>query len=196
MPARYYKFTAPAGDTYPLVEFFALDSNPLAAVSDLNPEFWQIPYAKKQAKWLDVAMQDSQAPWKIAFAHHPYLSNGRHGNAGMYDGFPGAGIIYYDFLTRHVCDRADLMLSGHDHELQWLHANKNCGKTQHIVSGAGAKTRQLKDTKRNKAYWQKGGVLGFFHITIHGDRLQGTVYTVDKVSGEYTEAFLKTIIRK
>lgn len=196
MPARYYHFSAPKNDTNPLIDFFALDSNPLAAVSDADPEFWQIPYSKKQSKWLDAELQNSKAPWKIAFAHHAFISNGRHANAGLYDGFPGAGVVYYDFLKDHMCNRIDVMIAGHDHELQWLKPTEKCGKTVHIVSGAGAKTRELTDRNRNAAYWQADGVLGFFYIEIEGDELRGTAYTVDKVSGEYQVAFEQTLQRK
>lgn len=194
MPARYYNFSAPANDINPLVEFFALDSNPLAAVADADPEYWQFPYRNKQANWFNLAIQNSTAPWKIAFAHHAYLSNGKHGNAGMYDGFPGAGVIYRNFLKDNVCDRVDVMIAGHDHELQWLKPTDSCGKTMHIVSGAGAKMRDLKGTK-NDAYWQQDGVLGFFYIEIEGDEFRGTAYTVDSVSGQHQAAFSQTITR-
>lgn len=196
MPARYYTFTAPANDINPLAEFYALDSNPLAAVADADPEYWQFPYREKQANWFNLAIQNSTAPWKIAFAHHPYLSNGKHGNAGMYDGFPGAGVIYRNFLKDNVCDRVDLLIAGHDHEMQWLKPTDSCGKTGHMVSGAGAKTRELKDRERNDAYWQADGVLGFFYIELEGDELRGTAYTVDKVSGEYQAAFSQTLQRQ
>ncbi len=195
MPARYYNFSAPKGDVNPLVEFYALDSNPLAGVADADPEYWQFPYRNKQANWFNLGIQNSTAPWKIAFAHHAYLSNGKHGNAGIYDGFPGAGIIYRNFLKDNVCDRVDVMIAGHDHELQWLKPTESCGKTFHIVSGAGAKTRDLKGTK-NPHYWQKDGVLGFFYIEIEGDEFRGTAYTVNKVSGEYEAAFSKTLTRQ
>lgn len=196
MPARYYNFTAPKGDVQPLVEFFSLDSNPLAAVADADPEYWQLPYRDKQQRWLDVELQDSNAPWKIAFAHHAFISNGKHGNAGMYDGFPGAGVIYYNMLKKHVCDRVDVMIAGHDHDLQWLKPVDKCGKTFHIVSGAGGKTRELKNKDKNPAYWQADNTLGFFYIEIEGDEFRGTAYTVDNDSGEHLAAFAQTLTRQ
>ena len=196
MPARYYVFNAPLNDEQPLVTFISMDSNPLAAVGDADAEYWQLPYKKKEAEWLDNALSSSVAPWKIAFAHHPFLSNGRHGNAGLYDGVPGAGVIYYDMIRDHVCNKADVIIAGHDHDLQWLEPVDQCGKTFHIVSGAGAKSRELKDEERNEAYWQQGDSLGFFYIEISGDEFHGTVYTVDKISGEYNAAFSKTLSRQ
>ena len=196
MPARYYTFSAPLNEEQPLVNFFSLDSNPLAAVGDADAEYWQLPYKKTQAKWIDRELNDASAPWKIAFAHHPFLSNGKHGNAGMYDGFPGAGVVYYDMLKDHVCNKVDVMIAGHDHELQFLKSVDKCGKTLHMVSGAGGKSREFKDTERNAAYWQQDKTLGFFYIEIAGDEFRATSYTVDKVSGEVTRAFDKTLTRQ
>jgi hypothetical protein len=196
MPARYYNFTAPKGDVEPLVEFFSLDSNPLAAVSDGDPEYWQLPYRDRQQRWLEVELQDSNAPWKIAFAHHAFISNGKHGNAGLYDGFPGAGVVYYKMLKNHVCDRVDVMIAGHDHDLQWLKPVDKCGKTFHIISGAGGKMRELKKPNNNPAYWQADNTLGFFYIEIEGDEFRGTAYTVDPSSGEVNAAFNQTLTRQ
>ena len=196
MPARYFTFTAPQNDQQPLVRFLALDSNPLAAVGDADASYWQLPYKKQQADWINATLKSSQAPWNIAFAHHPFISNGKHGNAGLYDGFPGAGVIYYDMIKDHVCNKVDLFLAGHDHDLQFLKPVNNCGKTVHFVSGAGAKTRELKDQNRNPAYWQASNVLGFFWLEITGDTLQVTAYTVDKVSGEHTAAYSQTLTRQ
>lgn len=193
MPARYYRFGAPLNDQKPLVDFFSLDSNPLAAISDFDYKYWQLPYKKQQGEWIDAEMQKSTAPWKIAFAHHPYMSNGRHGNAGIYDYVPGLGLVYKNFLEKHVCDRADVIIAGHDHDLQWLRPVQNCGKTFHIVSGAGAKTRGFTNPDRNKSYWQADETLGFFYIEIEGNEFRGTAYTVDAGTGVFRAAHQQTL---
>ena len=195
MPARYYTFNAPLADEEPLINFISVDSNPLAAVADADADYWQLPYKKKQAEWLDNVMETSTAPWKIVFAHHPFISNGKHGNAGIYDGVPGAGIAYFDLLREHVCNRAQVIITGHDHDMQVLNATDNCGKTRQIVSGAGAKTRSLQDEERNAADWQQGDILGFFHIEVNGDAMTVTAITVDPQSGEHQEAFSTVINR-
>lgn len=189
MPARMYSFTAPLKQDNPLVEFISLDSNPLAAVSDGDYAYWQLPYRDKEAKWLKNTLANSTTPWKIAFSHHPFISNGRHGNAGLYDGVPGAGVVYYNMLKNNLCGKVDLLISGHDHDLQLLKASDKCGKTVQIVSGAGAKSRDLKDANRNAAHWQLGGTLGFFHLHIEGDVLKISVYTVDSDTGEVNLAY-------
>jgi len=179
MPARYYHFTAPLNADVPLVDFFSLDSNPLAAVSDFNHEYWQLPYKKKHSDWMDDAYSNSTAQWKVAFAHHPMYSNGKHGNAGIYDGVPLFGQVWKDFLKDHVCDRVDLIITGHDHDLQFIKPQDKCGKTQHIVSGAGGKTREFTDPDRNATYWQKDGTYGFFWLEMKDNQLTVQAWTVN-----------------
>ena len=101
-----------------------------------------------QGQKTDVRSWISQAPvgaWKIAFGHHPYISNGKHGNAGSYDGVPflpiANGEHVKNFIEDEICGNVDLYLCGHDHSLQDL--KPTCG-TEFIVSGAGAKSTEIK----------------------------------------------------
>ncbi len=195
MPARYYHFSAPLKAKRPLVDFFSLDSNPLAGLSDLDKDYWQLPYKKQQAQWFDETIKSSLGQWKIAFAHHPYISNGRHGNAGLYDYVAGLGKTYKDFLEQEVCHKVDVIIAGHDHDLQWLKPVESCGKTFHIVSGAGAKIRSFSNPERNPSYWQVDEVLGFFYIEIEGNEFRGTAYQLN-ADGEYFIAHQQTLIRQ
>jgi tartrate-resistant acid phosphatase type 5 len=93
-------------------------------------------------------------PWRIAFGHHPYLSNGRHGNAGSYDGviidgLIGSGTTIKAFIEDYVLGRFDVFLCGHDHNLQDLGEVEG---TQLLVSGGGATSRTLQGS--NQALWQ------------------------------------------
>jgi tartrate-resistant acid phosphatase type 5 len=185
MPARYYSFTWPETGT-PLVEFFSLDSNPLTAiVPDLNPQWSHLTYATEQTEWLSEGLQKSKAPWKIAFAHHPYLSNGLHGNAGNYDGVPEAlpitsnGSPYKAMLNSTLCQHADMMLAGHDHDLEWIKPIDSCAKVQHFVSGAAEGPRPFGSATRNATYWQVDNTLGFFWYRIEGDKFTAAAYTLD-----------------
>ena len=188
MPARYYQFTAPLASETPLVTFFSLDSNPLAAVTDLDPDYRQRDYYHVQEDWIEAENSVTTTAWKIAFSHHPYISNGRHGNAGWYDGVPGFGYAFYDFVGDNLCGDFDLLISGHDHDLQILPPVDRCEGMAQIVSGAGAKQRPLDDVNRNPAEFQQGDTLGFMHLTIEGDELNVRVYTVDDVTGEHALA--------
>ena len=113
------------------------------------------------AGWLASSM----TTWKIAFGHHPYFSNGSHGNAGNYDGLwyvpiaGGQGVK--KFFDDNVCGKVDLYLSGHDHSRQWM--VDTCKGTELAVSGAGASPTDLKG--KNAVRWQ-ANTLGFLYVTI------------------------------
>ncbi len=183
MPSRYYRFTAGDG----LAEFFSLDSNPMTSiVADPAPAWNFLTYGQAQQQWLADALQTSSAKWKIVFSHHPYLSNGVHGNAGTFDGQPAgtpgtsAGGPWKQMLEATVCAKgADLMIVGHDHDLEHLKPVAGCGKTHFIVSGAAEGPRPFGDAARNASYWQKDLTLGFFLIRLEATQFTVTAYTLD-----------------
>ncbi len=129
MPSNYYAFSAGPAD------LFALDTTFV---------FWH--GHGDQRDWLREGLASSDARWKVVFGHHPLRSNGQHGNAGRYEGLPtivpyASGRAIEALLSEEVCGVADLYLSGHEHNLQWISA---CG-TELIVSGSGAKATPLVD---------------------------------------------------
>ena len=178
MPARHFKWLL--ND----VEFFAGDTNrSMFSVDDeVRRDF---------ETWLPA----SAARWKIVFAHHPYLSNGPHGNAGTYDELPfmpvANGASVKSFLDDRVCGLADLYVSGHDHSMQWL--EDTCSrdgstlKTQLIVSGAGAKTTNLPG--KQKVHYQSND-LGFVYVVIQGNTLTASFHDVNGVQ-QYTRTVSK-----
>ncbi|MDF1693693.1 MAG: metallophosphoesterase [Zhongshania sp.] len=186
MPSRYYRFTQGGEASAPLVELFGVDSNQIAGgFPDSDENYSYNNYGLVQAQWLNAAMADSKAKWKIVFAHHPYISNGSHGNAGNYDGAPAfvapvlAGERYKAFVEETVCDKADFFFAGHDHDLQWLMPVASCGKTGFILSGAASKTRSLEHRDDNPVFYEKGDSYGFVWVEIKGDKMVGEVYQVD-----------------
>lgn len=202
MPARYYTFTAPLGSAAPLVEFWGLDSNPLAAiVPDLDPAWlWPI-YGATQLQWLQETSQASSARWKIAMSHHPYLSNGLHGNAGSADGtsplVPGtiSAQPWKEFVEAGICAEGfDLHLQGHDHDLEWIKPQPQCGDTHFIVSGAADSPRNFGDAERNEVFYQQDQVLGFFWFEVTQGSLLGAVYQLDG-DGRPQVAFEKTLTK-
>ena len=53
---------------------------------DTNELFWSPWFgADDQYAWFEQEIT-SVNEWTIAFGHHPYISNGQHGNAGTYEG--------------------------------------------------------------------------------------------------------------
>ena len=187
MPDRYYKFTGGEQENgKPLVAFFGIDSSQVAGgFPDSDENYAYNSFGLAQAQWLKSSIEASQAQWKFVFAHHPYVSNGSHGNAGNYDGVPGfllpvlAGERYKAFLEETMCDRADFLFAGHDHDLQWLMSHPDCGKTEFIVSGAASKTRSLVNRNNNPVYYEKGDSYGFMWVEISGDQFSGEMFEVD-----------------
>lgn len=124
-----------------------------------------------QETWLAQELAASTSEWRIAYGHHPYLSNGPHGNAGNYEGLPdfipyAAGTEIKDFMDANLCGNVDLYLCGHDHSRQWL--VDTCQGTELIVSGAGAKRTDIEGN--NPTYWQDtdDDTEGFVWIEILG----------------------------
>lgn len=125
LPSRWYVFERGAAT------LFALSSYLL--VRDFERDAQQSFFVEEIAA--------SSLPWRIVLSHHPYLSNGYHGNAGEYDGrldgSKGSGIHYKEFVDEVLCGNVDLFLSGHDHNLQVLPGTESCPGL-FVVSGAGA----------------------------------------------------------
>lgn len=211
MPSRYHSFTTPlnaaAGST-PQAEFYSLDSNPLTSIlADPLPAWNFLIYGAEQQTWFTETLKASKARWKIAFAHHPYVSNGLHGNAGNYDGIPSivpgtpSGKPWKDFLDATVCkEGVDIFLQGHDHELEWLKPVPACGKTHFFVSGAAEGPRPFGDANRNPTYWQVDNTLGFFWFELRDDNFTAAAYTLDAAmklplgsNGKPTPAFEQTL---
>jgi hypothetical protein len=123
--------------------------------------------------WLAV----STAKWKIVFGHHPYLSNGPHGNAGAYDGLPlvpvtnGANVK--SFLDDVVCGKADVYISGHDHVIEWM--TETCQGTELITAGTGAESTELKGSNATR---YQGLELGFLYAVVTSTSFTGEL--VDK----------------
>lgn len=168
MPDRYYTFEK--GN----VEFFAIDSGP-AEIAVL-PVWAPTMRGPAQQTWLAGAMAQSDADWKIAFAHHPYRSNGVHGDAGTFDGTPGRGAAYEAMLEEAMCPEADVFFAGHDHDLQWLEPAASCPGVELIVSGAAAKTRGQGSGTQHPAHFERYDTNGFLWVEIDGDRFTGVFY--------------------
>ena len=121
-----------------------------------------------QERMINEAYAQAQGKWVIVAAHHPYLSNGNHGNAGNYErvGWPAfvSGADVKKFIERNVCGKAQLYISGHDHNLQLTDGKiAGCALTQFAISGAGASTEDL--AKRNVTLFESQQ-LGYLTLTI------------------------------
>ncbi|MEV6660357.1 metallophosphoesterase [Nocardia fluminea] len=214
MPSRYYSLRAPQTD--PVVELFVLDLTPLAAlIPPLLSPYWNIDgeYMNAQREWLDRALAESTAEWKVVCTHFPYLSNGSHGNAGSYDGLPAPlnGAPAKRFYEDHVLGKVNLLLAGHDHSLQVLEPTIATKGARQIVSGAAAKTSGAKGSgsaglgssgsgslgggsgssggSKTKALYESHDRLGFMVLDLTPAMANLRVVTVDPATGTGTEVF-------
>lgn len=162
LPSEFYSFTAEH------VRFFGLDTNAVM-VEDIWGD-------SGQDAWLQDQLASSTSDWHIAFGHHPYVSNGRHGNAGEYEGYDwlpiANGATVKDFMDDSLCGQVDLYLAGHDHNRQWL--EPTCG-TEFIVSGAAAKTTDL-EGRGTPTFFEDDEAEGFVWIELRDNVLTGVFY--------------------
>jgi hypothetical protein len=118
--------------------------------------------------------------WVIVFGHHPYVSNGAHGDAGSFreGGFrlwPGA--LFQHFMSQRVMGRADLYLAGHDHNLQFF-SNPHGHGTAQLLSGSGAKCTGRGAYASDRAEMERYG-FGFALVEAHRDRMVVSFHDYD-----------------
>jgi tartrate-resistant acid phosphatase type 5 len=166
MPHFWYTFTSASGGT----QFFAFDTQRMMFNHQVND----------QRDWFAQEMTASQSSWKVAFAHHPYISNGEHGNAGNYEGFPGipviSGVHVKAFIDDLVCGQAQIYISGHDHNRQAF--DPVCG-TYFFVSGAAAKTSEFAFRDDNPTLWGDDTRAGFLWVEILDENMTAAFYDLD-----------------
>ncbi len=181
MPSRYYSVA------HDQALFLGLDTNALMVdefiIGDVD--------ADEQAAWFDQTVSESTALWKFAYGHHPYISNGSHGNAGNYEGLPWVPIVngekIEEFVDESVCGKIDVYFAGHDHNRQWL--EPTCG-TEFVVSGAAAKNTDLEWRDDNPTFYDDDTSPGFLYVEIDANLLIGRFYDKD---GEMN--FERTIVK-
>lgn len=187
LPATYYTFT------WNHVGLIVLDTNSI---------LWSDTTYGDQAAWLPQAMMEvAGKDWVFVAGHHPYRSNGTHGNAGNYDAPEIAGIplpnplpiqngaAMKDFFDAHVCGLGQVYFAGHDHSRQWLNEPGALCGTELIVSGAGASTTELRD-RGNAAFYEDADEEGFLYVDVDGDRFTGAFYDGDG-NLDFTRTFTK-----
>jgi predicted phosphodiesterase len=84
----------------------------------------------EQIDWLDKTISTAKTKWKIVMGHHPIRSYGQHGDTPY----------LVEGLLPRLCNKVDLYLAGHDHDMQAL--KDPCGLNM-IVSGAASKLRDV-----------------------------------------------------
>jgi tartrate-resistant acid phosphatase type 5 len=170
MPATHYTMRhGPVG-------FVAIDTNSI---------LWDdLTGGDQRAWWPDALAEVGDAPWIVTLGHHPYRSNGKHGNAGTYDlgddhrSDEGSGARVKAFFDERVCGQVDVYLAAHDHNRQWLDAPEACGGTELVVSGAGGSDYDLAESA-TPAHWQDDTTPGFFYVVATPDAFTGRFVDAD-----------------
>ncbi|CAH1794614.1 unnamed protein product [Owenia fusiformis] len=148
LPNLYYNFTMPAGSS--TVHFVAIDSQALRR--NLNDRESQITF-------IDDQLSNSNADWKIVFGHHPPYTTGGHA--------PGSTSIRRYVLPAMEAANADVYLSGHDHNLEYL--RKIDGRDiDYILSGGGGRSLYLQNPLAIPELEVTVGIESVMHEADHG----------------------------
>ncbi|MCA1583822.1 MAG: metallophosphoesterase [Acidobacteria bacterium] len=107
---RYYTFTRGP------VQFFALDSTLMT---------------REQLNWLELGLERSTSPWKIAYFHHPLYSSGRR---------HGPQIVLRGALEPLLGSYGtQVVFAGHEHFYERLTSQRGI---QHFIAGSGGQLRK------------------------------------------------------
>jgi len=201
------------------VELFIIDTNMILANSDVRedalnddgsegsleaiepPNYDVRPLTeaeKQQPQWLEKALRNSTAKWKLVVAHHPLWSSSG-------SKFEQARVLREQLMPA-LCKYADAYLVGHEHTLE-IHTD-SCEATLgqptekplvQILSGAGAKQRPLHSSfmahqerkyPEHKTLFAEGMLWGFAHMQIEDDDAKVVLISIpDDASPESTAIF-------
>jgi hypothetical protein len=136
--------------------------------------------------WLENALRNSTAKWKLVVAHHPIWSSSG-------SKFEQARVLR-EHLMPALCKYADAYLVGHEHTLE-IHTD-SCEATLgqprenplvQILSGAGAKQRPLHSSfmahqerkyPEHKTLYAEGMLWGFAHMQIEDDNARVVLISI------------------
>ena len=155
-PARWYEFSFGG-----LADFFALDSTENSTASHTAPVFGP---ESEQFRWMEKAMPESKAPWKIPYFHHPPFTAGPAHSASY-------GVLrhWHDLFQK---TGVKVVFTGHEHNLQFSENSDATGHIQYVVTGAGGELRIGKRDLEHGA-GAHPGLGGGAALPGGGDRRQG-----------------------
>jgi len=217
MDGPYYSVKPPSANGE--VELFIVDTNMILANSEvredtLNDDGSEGPLGeiepfdyntgqltedeKQQPQWLENALKNSTAKWKLVIAHHPLWSSSG-------SKFEQARVLR-EKLMPALCKYADAYLVGHEHTLE-IHTD-SCEATLgqstekplvQILSGAGAKQRPLNSNfmahqeekyPEHKTLFAEGMLWGFAHMQMENDVANVVLISIpDDASPEMTTIY-------
>ncbi|HWJ06390.1 MAG TPA: metallophosphoesterase [Steroidobacteraceae bacterium] len=196
-----------AGETV-LEDALADDGSELPSHEVEQPDGWTRPATELErgmVAWLERALSDSRARWKVVVGHHPLWSSA----GSKYE----QARVLRRLLLPVLCRQADLYVSGHDHTLELQYddcrdavPDGSALPLPAVVSGAASKQRALNTafmTHQARKYpqlrteWARGLVWGYAHLAVSGDAATlSFVTTPDAGSGQPVEAYVTRFTRR
>lgn len=159
MPARYYQL-ADAALVRADADLFAIDTSPFVGRYRDNDGLigsnTRSQDTKAQLAWLDHALSQSRAKWKLVTGHHPIRSGGSgHGDQ------PEIIAQVLPILNRHG---VQAYIAGHDHDLQHIRRNG----IDMIQFGGGMEARPVSPVEGTRFC---RAAAGFGMVQVAGDLL-------------------------
>lgn len=149
MPARYYVIHGvDAG--LPNADLFMIDTTPLLAnyrKKNAKGEVYQLADQDPQTQyaWLDKALGQSKADWKIVYGHHPIFSGGKHGDSDELI------VNLLPILKRHG---VQAYVCGHDHDMQHIYK----AGMHFIATGCGSTVRPVSSVEGTRFAESRSGL--------------------------------------
>lgn len=116
----------------------------------------------------------STAPWKLVFAHHPRFTSGDHQlDNDLLNSLTALVSPSMYQLQQAIYCNADVFLSGHDHNREYIPAgiDASCPNTHFVISGAGAKVRASAAAPVVSSQYYDEAIEGFFYLIVSADKL-------------------------
>ncbi|XP_071716375.1 purple acid phosphatase 3-like isoform X1 [Rutidosis leptorrhynchoides] len=158
------------------VEFFFVDTTPFQDkyfTEDEHTYDWRgvLPreqYLSNVLMEIDMALEESNAKWKIVIGHHTIFSAGNHGNTQE---------LVDQLLPILEANAVDLYINGHDHCLQ--HISSSNSTLQFLTSGGGSKAwkGEFNQLKQNEMKFYYDGQ-GFMTLRITENEIGVAFYDV------------------
>ena len=122
-----------------LADFFGLDSTQNTLTGPRRPAYLA---GGPQSAWLQQALAQSNAPWKIPYFHHSIFS------AGPVHAGERNEVKFQHWLTMFAAAGVKVSFQGHEHNLQISQVNARSKGIRHFVTGAGGEL-SAGDIRRN-----------------------------------------------
>jgi tartrate-resistant acid phosphatase type 5 len=160
MPARYYTFIAGAA------RFIAIDT-----------EGW----SDAQLQWIrETLLKATNEPgikWRIVYGHHPIYTSGHHLNERR------IAVLRRDLLPVLREGKVDLVISGHDHDMEHLSYENAGQKMDFLIAGIGGAELRAPGAPQPHSLF-RGAEYGFLDLVVDDSHIAAQFLNVNLMSLE------------